>query len=475
MHTSGHAVGSHRRTTKELQAPTDYSGIYQTWDVDLDEDIEADDPWHFGTSTQYPALARISHQAACRRQKAFGFQDVDRDADDRADCGLRWPRPRGSFGPVYTRARARTCSLNRRPRYALGRRARRKRRAHRTKILRDHHGPWVESTTGAVAGRHDPIYTHSVSSRRSANRTCGFPASGSLRDHAFAHGGSRVGTDGRTWRNGLSGAHRRGRGESPCRPSCASSTTTGGAVRGPERRQLADRRRFRPGAAASWSIHARLSPSLSHVVPWGAPRSLSAFQTRSVNRLSLAPASTVPGPGVLSSAGIARPHRYYDPIRHPKGPAPRLAAQPLASAAPPTTPRASRVAHGPPTHMPSPLPRRNRWVRTSFSFPNGGGLPRISGGSASASPFSRPAQRSLLVTACALAESLADPFTSEASSASLPPRPFRLLPAGTTLAGWDLHPLRPCTFARHTEKCGLALPMPHNVYGALVLGEVVHC
>ena len=31
----------------------------------------------------------------------------------------------------------------------------------------------VESTTGAVAGRHDPIYTHSVSSRRSANRTCG--------------------------------------------------------------------------------------------------------------------------------------------------------------------------------------------------------------------------------------------------------------------------------------------------------------
>ena len=52
-------------------------------------------------------LARISHQAACRRQKALGFQDVDRDVDDRADCGLRWPRPRGSFGPVYTRARAR--------------------------------------------------------------------------------------------------------------------------------------------------------------------------------------------------------------------------------------------------------------------------------------------------------------------------------------------------------------------------------
>jgi hypothetical protein len=39
-------------------------------------------------------------------------------------------------------------------------------------------------------------------------------------------------------------------------------------------------------------------------------------------------------------------------------------------------------------------------------FPSGGGLPQNSGGSASALPFSRPAQRSLLVTACMLAESL---------------------------------------------------------------------
>ena len=107
------------------------------------------------------------------------------------------------------------------------------------------------------------------------------------------------------------------------------------------------------------------------------------------------------------------------------------------------------------SHMPSPLPRRNRWVRVSLSFPNGGGLPRITGGSASALPFSRPAQRSLHVTACTLAESLTDPFTSEASAASLPPPPFRLLPAGTTLAGWDSHPLGPCTFARRTEMSGL--------------------
>ena len=43
----------------------------------------------------------------------------------------------------------------------------------------------------------EPI-THAVSSRRSSNRTCGTIASGSLRDHAFAHGKSRVRTDRRT-------------------------------------------------------------------------------------------------------------------------------------------------------------------------------------------------------------------------------------------------------------------------------------
>ena len=65
--------------------------------------------WLFGRPTCFSdmwqwRLARISHQAACRRQKAHGFHEVDRDADDRADCGLRWPRPRGSFGPVRAHA-----------------------------------------------------------------------------------------------------------------------------------------------------------------------------------------------------------------------------------------------------------------------------------------------------------------------------------------------------------------------------------
>ena len=55
--TSGHSIGTGGRTTTELQAPTDYGGIYQTWNLDLDGDTEADDPWDFGTSAQYPVVA----------------------------------------------------------------------------------------------------------------------------------------------------------------------------------------------------------------------------------------------------------------------------------------------------------------------------------------------------------------------------------------------------------------------------------
>ena len=62
-------------------------------------------------------LARISHQAASRRQKSSWFQEVDRDANDRAgvpvaDCAGR--ALAGLLAPCV----------------------------HRAKILRDHHGPW---------------------------------------------------------------------------------------------------------------------------------------------------------------------------------------------------------------------------------------------------------------------------------------------------------------------------------------------
>jgi len=82
------------------------------------------------------------------------------------------------------------------------------------------------------------------------------------------------------------------------------------------------------------------------------------------------------------------------------------------------------------------------WMAASFArFTIHGSLPRINGRSASTSPFSGPAQRSLHVAACMLVKSPTWPSTPKASAASLPPRLLRLLPAGAKVAGWDCLPL----------------------------------
>ena len=48
------------KTTAELQSPTAYgtgaNDIYKDWNVDVDGDGTADDPWDFGANNQYPAL-----------------------------------------------------------------------------------------------------------------------------------------------------------------------------------------------------------------------------------------------------------------------------------------------------------------------------------------------------------------------------------------------------------------------------------
>ena len=76
------------KTTSELQTPTDYTGIYDTWDddpdLDLDDDSSTGDangkdaPWCFGENDEYPAL-KI---------------DVDHDGDvDEDDCDAQQPGP----------------------------------------------------------------------------------------------------------------------------------------------------------------------------------------------------------------------------------------------------------------------------------------------------------------------------------------------------------------------------------------------
>ena len=72
--TSGHGTGTGARTTAQLQAPTGYSGIYSQWNVDLDGDGTNDEPWDFGTGSQYPALKMNFDGQGAATWQEFGRQ-----------------------------------------------------------------------------------------------------------------------------------------------------------------------------------------------------------------------------------------------------------------------------------------------------------------------------------------------------------------------------------------------------------------
>ena len=76
--TSGQmsSAGGTAKITRELQTPTDYTtgSIYADWNVDPDGDSIGNDPWDFGTSSQYPVLkADFDGQGAATSQE-FGSQ-----------------------------------------------------------------------------------------------------------------------------------------------------------------------------------------------------------------------------------------------------------------------------------------------------------------------------------------------------------------------------------------------------------------
>ena len=62
------------KTTEQLQEPTGYTGLYQLWNVDLDGDNSADDPWHFGTTSQYPVLRADLNGDGRATWQEFGYQ-----------------------------------------------------------------------------------------------------------------------------------------------------------------------------------------------------------------------------------------------------------------------------------------------------------------------------------------------------------------------------------------------------------------
>ena len=70
-------VGTMGLATAALQAPTGYTGIYRSWNVDLGGnfgDRVPDDPWDFGTAMQYPALSVDLSGDNRQTWQEFGYQ-----------------------------------------------------------------------------------------------------------------------------------------------------------------------------------------------------------------------------------------------------------------------------------------------------------------------------------------------------------------------------------------------------------------
>ncbi len=78
------------KTTSDLQSPTQtdgYAGIYANWNIDVDADSNVDDPWDFGTASEYPALKADSDGDGRATAYEFGRQGrsaplVDYDDDN---------------------------------------------------------------------------------------------------------------------------------------------------------------------------------------------------------------------------------------------------------------------------------------------------------------------------------------------------------------------------------------------------------
>ena len=79
------------RSTADLKTPTGYAGVYANWNVDVDGDGTADDPWDFGSSSDYPSLKADRNGDGRAFKIEFGNQrnppgvpnqTVDYDTDD---------------------------------------------------------------------------------------------------------------------------------------------------------------------------------------------------------------------------------------------------------------------------------------------------------------------------------------------------------------------------------------------------------
>ena len=123
--TSAGGSGVVGKTTRELQTPTGYTGIYANWNTNLDSVTGNDDPWTFGNKMQYPMLDYKGMSTDPQGGLAMGIPDNwnapivgelvgvclvtqsnrksgSRWIWERSDNGDTWETISGSRSPTYT-------------------------------------------------------------------------------------------------------------------------------------------------------------------------------------------------------------------------------------------------------------------------------------------------------------------------------------------------------------------------------------
>ena len=73
------SAGGTGKTTRELQSPTGYTGIYANWNANLDSMAGNDDPWDFGSNSQYPVLKYGGLDPFLQRPVSVSVQSVNRN------------------------------------------------------------------------------------------------------------------------------------------------------------------------------------------------------------------------------------------------------------------------------------------------------------------------------------------------------------------------------------------------------------
>ena len=168
------------------------------------------------------------------------------------------------------------------------------------------------------------------------------------------------------------------------------------------------------------------------------------FRGSSPITLSLPSKESAPEVRALPSAGITRPQRSYDPVRHPLGPPPETTSmvRPPPGTGFPRLPRSPFQRAVPTTPV-----DRNRCMRRLL--PCSRGLPRYSGGSASTPSLSRPAQASLALRPAGSLNRPKRPLSQGFDPTGCPIDPPASYQINRQLSGRNLPPLVTCAVGAH--------------------------